>query len=1365
MGPLKYLFSGVRLLTVLSITAIVGGIVLQSDDIAETAKRFSESSQLQGYLKGSFLVSQAGDCSHETYPSWPDCETIECMSDGHYSCTKMKSSTTGGSTGGSTGGGSTWCSGSMPTSSSWCDTSSGTPTWKESTGGYTGGSGGGEYCSGTPPSNAWCDYSTSPPSWKESTGGYTGGSGGGGYCAGSPPTTTSWCDYSSGTPTWKESTGGYTGGSGGGEWEASPAVQESCRNDCVTNGHFPLSECQIYCKDGNWSGPGGSSGGGGGTSSMQRCFYPNATINGAKAGFTVWCESDYVNCHEGSPSGQSISNTGLQLGAPSQCEGGWGGSSGGGCETSPGGCGGGGTDEGTWDRTASCLSACETAPNSPECKTANPPQWCKTPVDQCKAACGQGGIEGGWTPPPTPEPKPVIDKPLDKTQCSRDPKSGALAYMNATIKGWTVVPKHDCESKGLRPGQTWSANQHPAPGEFSGDQGDMGGIGDYMGDLGGYGGHIGGDPGPEPFVDKDQLEREKKDMTRNMSQRSREVKDMRRSLKDSRSDNPAIASKIDAFEQGIQKVTGCFETATDFDAMQDCHDQNNDLNDLTQGIWSTLQAGNIGRDLDNQQRELKNMEREITRLEREGKDTSEFKNILEEIKTIQGEVKGLLESDPEEAQYRMQDVWDLQRDFWDAMQETHRDEQADNLKRFVKEGCRDFKGEAKRQQGNAAGIEKLVKECEDLLATAQKDIESGTEPREVEENLRWAMDDLWQDFNSLMEDQWSANECRDAERSLKDAERAVTSEAPDIIDEVRDSNPAIATKMETLLQKAENILREGFAALKSGSCEKANDATDKLHHDISQRFDDLMDQAGVEHDFEEDAFDRRFVNYDDAYDDFDFDEDEFGRENFTRHLSDKQYGAKDLSLMKRIAAEVLKEYFTHQEGSDAPDIISATSALGISTQEVQKLLQVKNDLVTEINALRTQIQGLKDELVAIADEVARFTFGSETAKEAEAFVKNELPYLTEEEAAERLEELKQDGREEHFDAGRLAFKDIEDITVWYADDAARAKELGLVEGTGDSGGTELNPTGNTNVAETITMFARLIEEDIDKDAVPTSDIGTELPDWAQPFAATLEDAGVDLDAIFEGSDASAPATRGEVARLLDATLDLDDADSALADRFDDIDDATDEEHDAIAAVFDAGIMTGHGNSKAFGVNGPLLRAELAAVLNRSHEEFVGAGDEMGIIIQYREETGKTSENDDEMGIIIQYREESEKPAVRVRSNIDADATVRSRNLNGGRPSRRSSPEEPIASPKAIAEITAVLVDAIAKDPRSSDLRNAKAYAEELEEHLNTLGDDAQMTNLELQSVLQKQQQLLQMLANISKIFHDEAMAIIRNIDG
>ena len=52
-----------------------------------------------------------------------------------------------------------------------------------------------------------------------------------------------------------------------------------------------------------------------------------------------------------------------------------------------------------------------------------------------------------------------------------------------------------------------------------------------------------------------------------------------------------------------------------------------------------------------------------------------------------------------------------------------------------------------------------------------------------------------------------------------------------------------------------------------------------------------------------------------------------------------------------------------------------------------------------------------------------------------------------------------------------------------------------------------------------------------------------------------------------------------------------------------------------------------------------------------------------------------------------------------------------------------------------------------------------------EEKLNGMGDDAQLANVDLQNILQKQQQTLQMMSNISKMLHDTAQAVIRNIRG
>jgi hypothetical protein len=57
------------------------------------------------------------------------------------------------------------------------------------------------------------------------------------------------------------------------------------------------------------------------------------------------------------------------------------------------------------------------------------------------------------------------------------------------------------------------------------------------------------------------------------------------------------------------------------------------------------------------------------------------------------------------------------------------------------------------------------------------------------------------------------------------------------------------------------------------------------------------------------------------------------------------------------------------------------------------------------------------------------------------------------------------------------------------------------------------------------------------------------------------------------------------------------------------------------------------------------------------------------------------------------------------------------------------------------------------------------YIQGLEEQLNSVGDDSQLANVDLQNHLQKQQQVLQMMSNISKVLHDTAQAIIRKIGG
>ena len=66
----------------------------------------------------------------------------------------------------------------------------------------------------------------------------------------------------------------------------------------------------------------------------------------------------------------------------------------------------------------------------------------------------------------------------------------------------------------------------------------------------------------------------------------------------------------------------------------------------------------------------------------------------------------------------------------------------------------------------------------------------------------------------------------------------------------------------------------------------------------------------------------------------------------------------------------------------------------------------------------------------------------------------------------------------------------------------------------------------------------------------------------------------------------------------------------------------------------------------------------------------------------------------------------------------------------------------------------------------ASLKQKKDVATELaaiDEALNTLGEDAQLANVDLQNGMQKMQQALQLMSNVSKTSHDTAMGVIRKI--
>jgi methyl-accepting chemotaxis protein len=63
------------------------------------------------------------------------------------------------------------------------------------------------------------------------------------------------------------------------------------------------------------------------------------------------------------------------------------------------------------------------------------------------------------------------------------------------------------------------------------------------------------------------------------------------------------------------------------------------------------------------------------------------------------------------------------------------------------------------------------------------------------------------------------------------------------------------------------------------------------------------------------------------------------------------------------------------------------------------------------------------------------------------------------------------------------------------------------------------------------------------------------------------------------------------------------------------------------------------------------------------------------------------------------------------------------------------------------------------------LGEVDSHVKGLEDKLDSLGEDAQLASVDLQNVLEKQQQTLQMMSNISKQVHDTMLNLVRKIGG
>ncbi len=67
------------------------------------------------------------------------------------------------------------------------------------------------------------------------------------------------------------------------------------------------------------------------------------------------------------------------------------------------------------------------------------------------------------------------------------------------------------------------------------------------------------------------------------------------------------------------------------------------------------------------------------------------------------------------------------------------------------------------------------------------------------------------------------------------------------------------------------------------------------------------------------------------------------------------------------------------------------------------------------------------------------------------------------------------------------------------------------------------------------------------------------------------------------------------------------------------------------------------------------------------------------------------------------------------------------------------------------------------DIEAASAQDIKDYLKYLEDKLSALEEDAQLENIDIPSLVKKQQQTIQMAINLSKLLHDTALAVVRKM--
>lgn len=180
---------------------------------------------------------------------------------------------------------------------------------------------------------------------------------------------------------------------------------------------------------------------------------------------------------------------------------------------------------------------------------------------------------------------------------------------------------------------------------------------------------------------------------------------------------------------------------------QELQDVTQEAQELQQEFWNTVSNASASTDIKRWTKkggEIDNMAREIKRLTREKTDTTELQNILDRMRQAIAEIQGLPQEEQRDA---MQNVNDLQQEFWDTMNTLNRKSE---LQQWTRKGGHLAKMQKivdvlKKKGKDVSAVESVLQEIRATVATLEQSAD-----RDTLEEGRFALDDLRRQFEETI---------------------------------------------------------------------------------------------------------------------------------------------------------------------------------------------------------------------------------------------------------------------------------------------------------------------------------------------------------------------------------------------------------------------------------------------------------------------------------------------------------------------------------------------------------------------------------------------------------------------------------------